>query len=154
MTITPETSPLIPSGPLEAGFVLPPRPQPRVTATRIALFVLCLALAICCALAKGDYYNSLAFKLWWLNARGATVFNLGELEPGDWIIACDSHGYDQAPKVNGRFYPVVGWPSEESWGLLFIFKDGSYKAETGSVGSSGIMPSLAKKCVTRNEAVF
>ncbi len=104
-----------------------------------------------------SYATSLSFKFLWNVRDGVDAINLAEFMPGDWVMACESHGYDQRFVVEefGREYPLVGSADEDAWGMVFISGDGSYVSASGTCFDSGvILRATVKRCMKREEAVF
>ncbi len=88
---------------------------------------------------------------------GSGDLKLSELMPGDWELACDSHGYD-GPMYLKRYnktFPPVAPPQDGVWGLIFISKDGSFSSAVGSCGRIGAYVTLEPLgCVERSRATI
>ena len=78
---------------------------------------------------------------------------LAEVYKGEWETVCSSHPYDgplHLKKYNKTYAPVASG-HDNSWGLIFIEKDGKKRNLTGTC-KDGFKISLG--CALKSEAVF
>jgi hypothetical protein len=86
----------------------------------------------------------------------AIEISASELMPGDWVMMCESHGYDEDLYIKeyDKKYPNVGAMQDGAWGLIFINPNGSYTSVSASCGMGVYVKFSGNRCLARDKAVF
>jgi len=80
--------------------------------------------------------------------------NLVDFMDSDWELVCESHGYDEElylKKYNKKF-PTAGEMQDGAWGLIFIYKDGSYNLVSNSCKGGAYFTFSSNRCLSRENA--
>lgn len=136
--------------------------MPRAKTLLIPLIAIAALLGILAGWARLGYPTSLdearlLRKLASSAANKSPSVRLAEFMPGEWERVCWSHPYDGPLYLEryGKTYPPVAPADDGTWGLIFIAKDGSYRAAVGSCGRIGVELSLEPKvCIERAQATL
>lgn len=126
--------------------------------SKFTLIIISISLTIWAWLNYPKSYNEAIFinKLSSFASSGRNYINISDITPFEWEIVCESNGYDEALYLEEfkKTYPIAGSPNDNSWGLLFIKKNGDYVSISSNC-AAGVYLSFSKKvCIKKSEAIL